>query len=407
MSRKPPRAKIGVIGLGQIGSRVAATLRGAGFQVYVWSRSPHPQPNFVGSAVEVADLCDFIQIFVSDDAALLETVRTMAAALSPRHLIAAHATVAPETAREAAKIVRQQGARYLDAPFTGSKTAAGNGQLVYYLAGPELAQREARPVLEASSKKIVSIGEEIGHATVVKLATNMMAALAVQGLAEALAVARAGGVDPARFAEALEFNGARSGTSDNKLPLMLAGNYEPHFALKHLLKDVRHALHLAQTHRLSTPATGTTGALIAGAVARGWGELDFCALAKNYDGTAGAASKALTSPAASAPRANNGATVSIAPAAPAQTLSHPAMAAAPRPVSPAMEEDEEDADAVTIETPTSAAEAVPAPVPESPEAVPEAAVSKEPPPRQTQSLLRSILGLRQKEAAQPPPDRSA
>ena len=61
------RTKVGVIGLGIIGSRVAAGLRGAGHQVYVWSRSPHSAPNFLGSVVEVADLCDVLQVFVSDD----------------------------------------------------------------------------------------------------------------------------------------------------------------------------------------------------------------------------------------------------------------------------------------------------------------------------------------------------
>ncbi len=76
--------------------------------------------------VEVADLCDIIQVFVSDDTALLEVARTIAAALSPRHLIAAHATVSPTAARQAAAIVESQGARYLDAPFTGSKMAAQN-----------------------------------------------------------------------------------------------------------------------------------------------------------------------------------------------------------------------------------------------------------------------------------------
>lgn len=421
MSRKPPRSKIGIIGLGIIGSRVAATLRGAGFQVYVWSRSPHPQPNFVGSAVEVADLCDFIQIFVSDDAALLETVRTLAAALSSRHLIAGHPTVAPETAREAAKIVQATGARYLDAPFTGSKTSSASAQLVYYLAGPELTQREARPVLEASSKKIVSIGEEFGQAAVVKLATNMMAALHVQGLAEALAVARAGGVDPARFAEAVEFNGARSGTSDNKLPLMLAGKYEPHFPLKHLLKDVRHALRLAAAHRLSTPATGITGALIAGAVARGWGELDFCALAKNYESAASAASASQRANGGRAPGATTTTTTNGAASAAASPALPQARAASTEFVKPTSGPVEEPVRAATpeadgaVQTPTDKSpqdstvepEPVLASGPAAEPAAAESAAAENAvaePPRKTRSLLRSILGLGQKET--PPTDRS-
>ena len=189
------RTKVGVIGLGIIGSRVAANLRGAGHQVYVWSRSPHSAPNFLGSVVEVADLCDVIQIFVSDDDALLEVVRTIAAALAPRHLLIAHATVAPATTRQAASIVESQGARYLDAPFTGSKSAAQNKQLTYYVGGDETVLEEARPVLAATSKKILHVGK-VGDATVLKIVTNMLTATTVQTLAEMLALVRAGGHRP-------------------------------------------------------------------------------------------------------------------------------------------------------------------------------------------------------------------
>ena len=222
------RIKIGVIGLGIIGSRVAANLRGAGHQVYVWSRSPHAAPNFLGSVVEVADLCDIIQVFVSDDTALLEVVRTIAAALSPRHLMAAHATVSPRAARQAAAIVESQGARYLDAPFTGSKLAAQNKQLNYYVGGTEEALEEARPVLEVTSNTILHVGG-VGDASVIKIATNMLTAATVQTLSEALALVRANGIDGQRLADALEFNGTRSTTSDLKLPAMLAENFDPNF----------------------------------------------------------------------------------------------------------------------------------------------------------------------------------
>ena len=343
-------------------------------------------------------------------------MRTLAAALNSRHLLIAHPTVAPETARQAAKIVQQQGARYLDAPFTGSKTSAANAQLVYYLAGTEAAQREARPVLEASSKKIVSIGEEVGHAAVVKLATNMMAALHVQGLAEALALVHAAGVDSTRFAEALEFNGARSGTSDNKLPLILAGKFEPHFALKHLLKDVRHALHLAASLRLSTPATGTTGALIAGAVARGWGELDFSALAKNYDLTGAQARTAAVATPAVNPRTNGHS--AVAPAAKVTTLA-PAAPPTQDPPAAAVKSADKDIGRTPLpeqagekRTPAddlvaaddSAAKAVPAARENGGGSVAAAATTTGQPGK-TRSLLRSILGLGQKET--PPAPRAS
>src|SRR6266487_2820800 len=178
---------IGVIGLGIIGRAIAANLRRKGFPVFVWNRSPRPVPNFVGSPAELAEICNYIQIFVSDDEALLQTVEQLREKLTPRHFVLAHSTVAPDSMRAAAEIVEHRGARFVEAPFTGSKAAAEKGELVYYVAGNEAALREARPILEASGKEIIEIGE-IGQATAIKIATNMVTAASIQATAEALAL---------------------------------------------------------------------------------------------------------------------------------------------------------------------------------------------------------------------------
>ena len=281
------RIKVGVIGLGIIGTRVAANLRSAGHQVYVWSRTPRAAPNFLGSVVEVADLCDVIQLFVSDDGALEDVVRTITAALSPRHTVACHATVSPEATRRAASIIESQGARYLDAPFTGSKMAAQNRQLVYYVGGTKAALEVIRPVLEATSKAVLHVGG-VGDASVIKIATNMLTASTVQTLAEALALVRAAGIDGSKFAEALENNGSRSGTSDLKLPAMLAGNFEPNFSLKHMFKDVKFAQELADEYELSLPVTDTTAEVFSLGMQNGWGEQDFGVVAQLYPAPAAA-----------------------------------------------------------------------------------------------------------------------
>src|SRR5437773_5316288 len=146
---------IGVIGLGIIGRSVAGNLRRRGFPVFVWNRSPRSVPNFVGSLGELAEVCNYIQIFVSDDEALLQTVEQLSESLTPRHLVLAHSTVAPDSMRAAAEIVERRRARFVEASFTGSKLAAEKGDLVYYVVGTATALREARPILEASSKEIV------------------------------------------------------------------------------------------------------------------------------------------------------------------------------------------------------------------------------------------------------------
>src|SRR5215467_1386770 len=168
---QPKHTNIGVVGLGIIGRGIAAHLRRNGFPVFVWNRSPRPVPNFVGSLGELSELCNYIQIFVSDDDALLQTIEQLSEKLTSRHVILAHSTVAPDSMRAAGDTVERRGARFVEACFTGSKGAAEKGELVYYVGGTGDALREARPILEASSKEIVQIGP-VGQASAVKVATN-------------------------------------------------------------------------------------------------------------------------------------------------------------------------------------------------------------------------------------------
>jgi 3-hydroxyisobutyrate dehydrogenase-like beta-hydroxyacid dehydrogenase len=276
------KKNVGVIGLGIIGTRVAAGLRRAGFTPYVWNRTPRPAPNFLGSPVEVAELCDIIQLFVADAKAVMDAIEAMSAALTPEHIIVCNATIGLEGTMEAAKRVRQLGARFLDAPFTGSKGAAEQRQLVYYIGGDPQDFLRVEPVLQATSKAIIQIGE-IGQAAIVKVVTNLVSAVTAQTLAEALAIVRRAGIRPEAFAEAIENNAMRSGVTDLKLPAMISGEYLPHFALKHMFKDVQLGIQLANQFELEVPATSTVGAVLYGAIAKGWGDLDYAAVAKVYD----------------------------------------------------------------------------------------------------------------------------
>lgn len=276
------KTNIGVIGLGIIGTRVASGLRKAGFQSYVWNRTPRPVPNFLGSAAEVAEMCEIIQLFVADGAAVLETIDAMQPALTNRHIIVCNATIGLEATLEAAKKTRLLGCAFLDAPFTGSKGAAEKQQLVYYVGGDEEVFLRAKPALEASSKAILRIGE-IGQAAVIKVVTNLISATTAQTLAEALAIVKKAGIRPEALGHAIELNAMRSGVTDLKLPKMIDGDYEPHFSVKHMAKDVNLGLSLAQSMGLQVPATSCVGGALGAAIAKGWGELDYAALAKAYD----------------------------------------------------------------------------------------------------------------------------
>src|SRR5256886_4376278 len=240
----PAHKGIGVIGLGIIGRGIAGHLRRIGFSVFVGNRSPQPVPNFVGSPGELASLCNYIQVFVADDEALLQTVEQLSESLTPRHLVLAHSTVAPDSMRAAAEIVERRGGRFVEASFTGSKPAAEKGELVYYVGGADAAVREARPILEARSKEIIHIGE-IGQASAIKIATNMITAASVQAAAEALALVQALGVPLEKFVQAIRVNASHSGTLAMKLPKMLDRDFEAQISVKHMLKDIQIANQIA------------------------------------------------------------------------------------------------------------------------------------------------------------------
>jgi len=275
------RKNVGVLGLGIIGQRVVSNLRERGFHVFVWNRTPRPVPNFVGSPAEVAELCDYIQIFVSDDDALLQMIQRMTPNLTAHHVVMAHCTVSPDTMRAAAEMVERRGGQLLDCPFTGSRNAAEKGELVYYVGGDEAALRQVRPILEASSKEIIEIGK-VGDATTIKVATNMITAASVQAAAEAMALVSKSGLPLEKFAAAMRNNGSNSTTLDMKLPMMMKGNFEPHFSVKHMLKDVVIATRLARGFGIEFGATDASRHSLTEEMRQGRGDADYSSLYHQY-----------------------------------------------------------------------------------------------------------------------------
>ena len=278
---QPHKPTAGVIGLGIIGERVVVNLRKAGFQVWVWNRSPRAQPNFLPSAKDLADATQHIQIFVSDGPALLEVLDKMSPALTSDHIILSHATISPQETLEAAKKVEKTGAKFLEAAFTGSRDAAEKGELVYYIGGSVDVLESVRPLLSASSKTILHLGE-VGHASTVKIATNLIGAASIQALSEAFAVLYRSGVPLQKLVDALEHNAALSPTMSMKFPCMLNGDFEPRFSLKNMFKDVQLALGLASQYGLELPAASSfAGSAISG-IQHGWGDLDFSVISRHF-----------------------------------------------------------------------------------------------------------------------------
>lgn len=272
---------VGVIGQGIIGSRVAECLRRSGRDVYVWSRTPKSVPNFLASTAEVFALADIVQIFVGDSEALREVIESVGDRIEARHLIVANGTFDPESVVDVYQKVKRAGASFLDAPFTGSRLAAEAGQLVYYVGGDATVVERARPVLEASAKSIFHLGR-VGEAALIKIATNMISAATVGILAEAYGLVAQAGIDPGKLQTALEGNACQSPLVAMKLPSILAGDYEPHFSLKHMFKDAQYALNLGKKLGVAQPVLSTTASVMYRSIQGGNGERDYSVIAEAY-----------------------------------------------------------------------------------------------------------------------------
>ena len=272
---------VGVLGLGIIGRRVAQNLRDKGWKTFVWNRTPQEHPDVLDSPEAVAGQAQVLQIFVRDGDALLSVVDAIAAQLGEGHVVLNHATVSPEATSEAALRVSKTGAAFLDCPFTGSRDAAQQGKLNYYVGGERAVVEKIRAVLDVSAQSVTLLGD-IGHATVLKIATNMISATTVAILSEALAVCEKGGVDPQKMEQALAVNGCASGLSGMKLPTMLTGDYLPHFSLKNMLKDANFGLALADQSGMKLPVLSSAATAMIEQMEAGRGEEDYSVVFENY-----------------------------------------------------------------------------------------------------------------------------
>lgn len=273
--------QIAVIGLGIIGSRSADQLTQAGHSVKTWNRTPKDRADSETSAAEAATGSDFIALYLKDGIAVREVFESIRHDLTPDQTILNHSTIDLDTTRWLDQQCQQIGCSFLDAPFTGSKVAAANGALVYYVGGDAEILEKSRPILQATSKEIKHLGP-VGSATIIKIATNLISASTVQALSEALAITTAHDISPEILTDAVASNACGSILAAMKLPTMAQADFDTHFSLENMLKDSRFAIQLAEEAGLTTPGIKTTSEAMASRCKKGDDQLDFSALYKAY-----------------------------------------------------------------------------------------------------------------------------
>lgn len=230
---------IGVIGLGIIGRVWAGHYHTAGVLRGTWNRTAQPDaPAWQATPEAVASAADVVQIVVADPPAVESILTRILPALGPGKIVVQSSTIDPASSTKFAALVEARGARYLEAPFTGSKPAAEARKTVYYLGGDAALIAELEPLFSLVSEARLHIGTREQAATL-KLAMNLNIAAQLEALCESLTLSRRAGVSDDVFFGALAKNVSYSGVTKLKEPKLRAGDYAPQFSVKHMLKDMR------------------------------------------------------------------------------------------------------------------------------------------------------------------------
>jgi 3-hydroxyisobutyrate dehydrogenase len=280
--------RIAMIGLGIMGSGMAANWLAKGFPVAVYNRTRAKAEPLATKGARIADNpraaakdADIIVAMVSDDDASRKVWLGndgALAGLKSGAIAIESSTLTPEWVRELAGLARARGADFLDAPVGGSKPAATEGKLVFFVGGESAVLDRARAALEAVGTKITHLGGT-GAGSTWKLINNMMGAAQLAVLSEGLALAAKAGVDPALATELIRSGATASPMVVGKLPRVMAHTYaDPDFALKLMRKDVGYAASLAKALGVKLDVVPAVVEIYQRAVAEGHGELDTAAV---------------------------------------------------------------------------------------------------------------------------------
>lgn len=285
------KERIGFIGLGIMGLPMARNLIRAGYSLTVNNRGPEAEQALAAegarvarTAREVAEASDIVITMLPDSPQVEEVVlgeNGVAEGIRSGGLYIDMSSVAPSTARKVAEALKVKGADALDAPVSGGQVGAEQATLSIMVGGSEEGFERARPVFQAVGKNIVYIGGP-GAGQVTKICNQIVVALTIQAVAEAMTLARKSGVDAARVREALLGGFAQSRILDLHGQRILDGNFKPGFRINLHRKDLRLALEAGREQAVPLPATAGVAELMNAMIAQGMGDLDHSGLAALY-----------------------------------------------------------------------------------------------------------------------------
>ena len=280
--------KLGFIGLGIMGTPMAGHLRAAGHELYVTTRSKLPQALLDAGAVacasakEVAEAADVIFTMVPDTPDV-ETVlfgaNGVSAGLSKGKTVVDMSSISPIATKEFATKINALGCDYVDAPVSGGEVGAKAASLTIMVGASEAGFAQVLPLLQLMGKNITHVGGN-GDGQTTKVANQIIVALNIAAVSEALVFASKAGADPAKVRQALMGGFASSRILEVHGERMIKRTFNPGFRIGLHQKDLNLALQGAKALGVSLPQTAGAAQLMQACAAQGWDQMDHSALVK-------------------------------------------------------------------------------------------------------------------------------
>jgi 3-hydroxyisobutyrate dehydrogenase-like beta-hydroxyacid dehydrogenase len=280
-------AKIGFIGLGVMGSRIARRLLKAGHEVTGYNRTYAKANHLLNDGLHWADTpraaaetCDFVFSMVTNTAALqavAEGSDGLLNSLNPDKIYIDMSTVSPTYSRELSEKAADKGSVMLDAPVSGSVTTLEQGQLSIMVGGDKEAFEKAKPILMDIGPKVTHVGRN-GLAVTMKIATNLNLAVQMLAFSEAVLIAEKSGIKREVAVEVLLNSVIASPMVKYRGPLVLEMPEEVWFNVNMMQKDMNLALDLGQKLNIPMPATATANEILTAARGLGLEQQDFAVM---------------------------------------------------------------------------------------------------------------------------------
>lgn len=288
---------IGFIGLGIMGRPMAGHLQAGGHALYVVKhRKPVPGELVEGGAVEcasakeVAEKSEIIILMVPDTPDVEQVLfgaGGVAEGLSDGKTVVDMSSISPTATKSYAERVNALGCDYLDAPVSGGEVGAKNAALTIMVGGPKAAFERVQPLFDLMGKNVTLVGENNGDGQTCKVANQIIVALTIEAVSEALVFASKAGADPAKVRAALMGGFASSRILEVHGERMIKRTFDPGFRIELHQKDLGLALASARQLGVSLPNTATCQELFNACAARGGAEWDHSGLVRALEGLAG------------------------------------------------------------------------------------------------------------------------